>query len=113
MEKSTLSRRIVFACALAVTALLAGCPWPLQPEARITTRTETELAVIEVKDEWLRPCAGLSPTMPENNTGNLLLDYNDLSGVSAVCAARHNTLIEYLAPVVAKEKARVLETQKK
>lgn len=113
MAKSSLSRRIALGCALAVTALLAGCPWPLQPQAKITTRTETELAVIEVKDEWLKPCAGLAPAMPENNTGNLLLDYNDLSGVAATCIARHNSFIEYMAPVVAKEKARVLETQKK
>lgn len=113
MAKSSLSRRLALGFALAVTALLSGCPWPLQPEARITTRTETELAVIEVKDAWLTQCAGLDPTMPENNTGNLLLDYNNLSGVAAECIARHNSLVEYLAPVVAKEKARVLETKKK
>lgn len=68
---------------------------------------------MEVKDEWLKPCEGLDPALPKNSTGDLLLDYSNVAAVAATCMARHLTLIEYIGPVVAKEKARVLETTKK
>lgn len=58
-----------------------------------------------IKSEWLQKCT-LDKAVPTNNVGALLQDYVDLSEQFAVCSARHNALIQYLAPVVKKERAR-------
>lgn len=72
------------------------------------TKSESELALEQVKAEWLVKCRGLESPMPENDIGKLLADYNDLAGVSATCMERHNSFVDYIGPVILKEKARKL-----
>lgn len=91
--------------ALFITLMLTGCGWPpKKPEPPVQTKSQTELAVQEIKGEWLKTCDGLAEVPPGNSTGNLLLDYTDAVALLGICLARHNSLIEYLAPVVARER---------
>lgn len=90
---------------------LVGCPATIRTVPKVT-KSETEIATEQIKAEWLKPCDELAAQSPENQTGNLLLDYVDLSSIAAVCKARHNSLVEYLAPVVLKEKARMTQDAK-
>jgi hypothetical protein len=70
----------------------------------VKTKTELETAIENVKDEWLKPCEPLQP-LPENPTVGALLD--DAAGAlldAAMCAARHNSLVDYITPIVRKQK---------
>lgn len=67
-------------------------------------KSETEIAVAAIKAEWLKPCEGLLTPTPENAVGNLLQDYADMAAALAECRARQNDLVEYLSPVVKKER---------
>lgn len=51
--------------------------------------------------------------MPENSIGNLLTDYNNISAARAICVTRHNSLVDYLKPIVEKERARKLTPAEK
>jgi len=119
MEKSTrpFSRATRAICALAIVVLLPGCmttcSQPVQPPPTVVTKSGTELAVEQIKSEWLVRCAGLETSMPANDIGSLLNDYNDLAGVSATCLERHNSFVDYMKPIVEKEKARKLSEEKK
>lgn len=89
------------ACVSAFCAIaLVGCghDGPL-----IATQSETDIAISQIKDEWLTKCAGLGPEK-DNNIGNLLQEYGELAALLAVCMKRHNDFVDYLAPVVAKQK---------
>lgn len=64
---------------------------------------EYVIALKGVTDDHLAPCEGLGEA-PENQVGGLLTDYNNLAGVAGTCRARHNSLADYIRPLV--EKAR-------
>lgn len=68
-------------------------------------KTETEIAIGQIKDEELKECQGIGPDKG-NNVGNLLLDYADLAASASDCITRHNSLVRYLAPIVTKEKSK-------
>lgn len=70
----------------------------------IRAKSETELAVSAVNAEWLVECEGPVDPMLDNNIGNLLQDYANMAEMFAVCQARHRKLIEYLVPIVNKER---------
>lgn len=92
----------------AVAVLLSGCITKVV-YVRDPTKSETEVKVEAIKDEWLDPCAGLPKAKPGNDVGNLLGDYNTLAGVAATCIARQRSFVEYLRPIVQKERARIPE----
>lgn len=102
-------------CAI-LTSLLTGCPGtiPREPEAPpLKLRSQTEIDVGAVKDEWLKKCDGLSvDSRPQNKAGALALDYTALVGVAAPCRVRHNALVEYLKPIVERERANALQPAK-
>lgn len=111
MEKSTCSLAVAFraACIAMILGALSGCFASFrQPPAVVVTKSETEIAVEAIKDEWLVACPGVTGPMPTNTTGNLLQDYNNVAAAGGECMARHNNLVDYLRPFVAKEKARKL-----
>lgn len=92
-------RAITYAVAIAVLSLSlmgASCqPQPAPDEFRIALR--------QIKAEHLAKCERLDET-PENSTGDLLQDFANLASISAACRARHDTLVDYLGPVVEKAK---------
>lgn len=105
----TPGRRLGIALGLLATALLAGCPATVSrvPPQPVETRTQTEIDIAAIKDEWLAKCPGLSKeSRPENKAGALALDYNAVVAIAAPCRTNHNGLVEYLKPIVEREKAR-------
>lgn len=106
METRSLFGR-AFRCVFSAAIILAlsGCSWTLGSSA-VRTKSETEIAVSEIKLEWLKRCEGLAGPMPDNQTGNLLQDYADLASALAVCQERHKAIADYIEPVVKKERAR-------
>lgn len=104
--------RASLALLLASTLALVGCTGPVRKVPALLVSSETEIAVQAIKAEWLKLCDEVVGPPPENEIGNLLLDYNALAGVAAPCRVRHNSLVEYLAPVVAKERERVTKDAK-
>lgn len=94
-------RAITHAVGIAALSLaLMGASCQPQPSAG---PDEFRIALREIKTEHLAKCQGLGEA-PENSTGDLLQDFANLASVSATCRAKHNTLIDYLAPVVEKAK---------
>ena len=53
----------------------------------------------------LLKCEGLGPER-DNTVGNLAQDFADAAAGLATCITRHNELVDYLKPIVAKEKAK-------
>jgi hypothetical protein len=105
METRTFNgKRFTCFCAFAIILMLAACRTTPKVEDPIRTKSATELGVAEIKLEWLIPCKGLETPQPENEIGALLQDYADLAKVAAECALRHNSLLEYLGPIVKKER---------
>jgi hypothetical protein len=87
---------------LCIAVALAGCDHlPLQPG--VQTKTELETAIAEVKDEWLKPCRAVAPT-PGNSIGSFLQDATEVALAGAECAARHNSFVDYIAPIIRREK---------
>ena len=104
MEKRTraggyFSRLVI--CSI-IAALLAGCT-TVKTQDSVKIKSETEIAVSELKLEWLTECEGLGG-VAENEVGALLQDFVDLSALFAVCQARHKDLVQYLVPIVKKER---------
>lgn len=99
----TMSAILRFAVAFAV-ALLVGCT-SAPKGAMVKTKTEAEVALAEVREEWLKKC---EPVIVErgNSIGDLLKDYADASAALAECMARHNDFVEYIGPLVRKERKR-------
>ena len=103
MEKGTRHCSIFHATAAALIILsLVGCGGKLP---FIRTKSETELAVSEIKAEWLAPCAGLSVSNPDNSMEGLLSDYLALAEAMTICSTRHTSFVNYIKPVVDKERA--------
>lgn len=105
MEKGTSAGKL-FRCvgsALIIAFMLAGCQSTKILNA-IKMKSETEIAVSSIKLEWLKKCDGLEGPMPENQIGALLQDNALLSAALAVCIARHNSFVEYMKPIVEKER---------
>lgn len=105
MEKGT-SPGYLFRCvfsALIISFALTGCQ-STKILNSVKVKTETELAVSSIKLEWLKKCDGLEGPMPENSIGALLQDNALLSAAFAVCIARHNSFVEYMRPIVEKER---------
>lgn len=91
--------------AIAAIIALSGCG--SRPKvAQIPVKSETELAVENVKSEWLIKCEGVQGPAPQNNVGNLLEDYNRVVTALALCMARQHETVDYLEPVVKKERAK-------
>ena len=84
---------------------MGGCPWPVKPDAKLPTRSETETAVSQIKDEMLLKCEGLGPER-DNTVGSLAQDFADAAAGLATCITRHNELVDYLKPIEVKEKAK-------
>lgn len=92
----------IIPAVLAAIALAACGHNPPVPEVKVKSKLET--AIENVKDEWLKPCGGVG-AVPTNNVGNLLQDAADVAAAGAICAARHNSFIDYIAPVVREQKS--------
>jgi hypothetical protein len=92
-------------CAI-IAALTVGCRTaPVQPQQQIRVKSETELAVAAIDREWLKRCEYLRGPMPENEVGALLQEHAAVTlPALAECMKRHNSLVEYLIPVVEKER---------
>lgn len=99
--------KLAFA-AIAALMLLSSCGTKVSiQQPAVKTQTATELAVAAIRDDWLKKCEGLPPgPPPENNVGGLLEDYNQVAAVAATCMALQHSLVDYLAPLVAKEKGK-------
>ena len=93
------------AVIVALSFCFAGCSWPVKPDTKLPTKTETETAVSQIKDDMLLKCEGLGPER-DNTVGNLAQDFADAAAGLATCITRHNELVDYLKPIVAKEKAK-------
>ena len=106
METRSFAGR-AFRCIVSAAIILSltGC-FGTFGKAAVKTKSETEIAVAEIKAEWLKRCEGLAGTMPENQTGNLLQDYADMASAFAQCIERHKALADYIEPVMKKERAR-------
>ena len=86
--------------AISLALLLAGCgahQAPVEPN-------EYQIALKQVKDEWLKDCEGLGDR-PGNATGDLLQDFADAAALGGECRARHNSAVQYLRPLVEKAKS--------
>lgn len=85
---------------------LAGCGlFRKKTEAPYQPKSETELAIGQIKAEMMKRCEGVGPT-PQNSVGGLLQDHADISAVAAECITRHNSLVDYLEPIVKKEQSK-------
>ncbi len=95
---------ILIAIVLAlVVVFFTGCA-TLQTSDAVRTKSETELAVAAVKKEWLIPCEGLAAVVPTNDIGTLLQDYADMATAFATCQKLHKSFVDYMAPIVQKER---------
>lgn len=93
-------RTYAHAVVLGLALFGAGCTHQsTAPEVN-----EYQIALKQIPEEYLKQCESLGPP-PENQVGNLLQDFNDLSAVSAPCRALHNELVQYLTPLIQKAKA--------
>lgn len=103
MEKGKTVGR-VFHCIIASAIMLtSGCATVVDvPPLRM--KSSTELAVETLRSEWLNECVGVQGGMPDNSTGALLADYVALATAFAVCKEWHNGLVQYLRPIVQKER---------
>jgi hypothetical protein len=88
---------------IASVVAMTGCG---STPPQINTKTETEIAVANVKSEWLKACEGVMTPMPGNEIGLLLQDHAGISALLAECIARHNDFADYMRPVVEKERGR-------
>ena len=93
--------RCIIAPIIAAVAVV-GCG----TTPALQTRSETEIAVSNVKAEWLKDCEVLVGPMPANTIGSLLQDHADISALLAMCIARHNDFAAYMRPIVDREKER-------
>jgi hypothetical protein len=89
-------------CFTVVAFLLTGCFGTTSP-VKIRIKSETELAVAAIKTEWLIRCKFLA-SAPPNEVGALLQDYADMATAFAECQQRQNSFIEYMEPIVKKER---------
>jgi len=105
MEKGqTACRPFASVGIAAIIAVLVGCAHnEVRPEIKF--KSETEVAVANIKMDWLKRCEGLPAAMPANEVGSLLQDYADMAKALAECIQRHTTLADYLEIVVQKERA--------
>lgn len=94
---------ILFALLLCLVAITGCAAKPVAPTVKLKTPLET--AIEQIKDEWLLPCTTI-PVSSTNTVGNLLDEAASSLLLAAECPARHNTLVDYLAPVVRKQKGR-------
>lgn len=85
-----------------IAAIMAGCA--NCPVAGFQSLTEVEIAVLELRQEWLKECEGVAPVAPDNSTGSLLEDYVEVSEKLAQCMTMQRGLSGYMAQVY--EKAR-------
>ncbi len=95
--------RSLFAAIMVLATTGCAC-FSKGPSVKV--KSETELAVEATKDEWMKACEGLSTPMPENSVGNMQQDLIDVSALLAECIKRHNSYVEYMAPVVKKERTK-------
>ena len=106
LDFRTNARRLCGLGAIVSIGLVAGCSTtPVKVHSDIKLRSETELAIQAIKEEWLKPCLGVGQPQ-ENSIAGLLQDYTDAAAGFAICMRRHNSFVDYLTPVVAKEKAK-------
>lgn len=100
MDASKRARPAVGAVILA--ALLAvGCSTTVPT---VKTKSETEIAVSEIPADWLLGCDKISDSAPDNEVGELLLDYTELAKAYATSCTRYKNLSDYLKEVVKKER---------
>jgi hypothetical protein len=76
---------------------------PVKPTTPLPTKSETEIAVSQIKAEMLLKCEGFGPERV-NTVGSFALDFADAAAGWATCITRHNGLVDYLKPIVEKEK---------
>lgn len=102
MDESKSPRRTACGILSAVAIFAGGCTTP--PQTGVKFKSETEIAVGAIRNDWLALCEGPQGSMPENGVGLLLQDYADLAAAFAVCKERNKSLVMYLRPIVKKER---------
>lgn len=102
MAPRTIARITCF-FTLSLTMTLVGCG-TIAGGGTVRMKSETELAVSEISEQWLTKCEGVTSPAPDNQVGLLLQDYNDLAVALANCMTRNNGLVDYLKPLVKKER---------
>lgn len=101
---SSVSTRFARFCGLGTVVLvLVGCETAPKKVPNLVTKSDTELAIEALSEEWLRECEGLSGE-PDDSVGALLQDGTTAMSLLGQCVARHNGLVRYLRPIVAAEK---------
>ncbi len=90
---------IILAASLALSGCFATTDSSYHP------KSETEVAIGQINNEMLKRCEGVGAA-PQNTVGSIVQDGVDIAAVAATCITRHNNLVDYLAPIVAKEKAK-------
>lgn len=83
--------------AISLVLLLAGCGH--QPVSEPAGQPESVIALKGIKAEWLKPCEGLGD-LTDHKVGDLLQDFTNAASLGATCQARHNSLIDYLGPLI-------------
>ena len=66
-------------CVLAAVATILGGCNTTTVRTDVKFKSETEIAVAAIKNEWLTLCEGPQGAMPENGIGSLLQDYSDVA----------------------------------
>jgi len=89
---------IILLVGFAVFALTACNHMPTNPG--VTVKSKLDIAVDQIKPEWLKRCPPLPPPPTTNSIGALLEDASNVLPLAAECAARHNSFVDYFAPVV-------------
>jgi hypothetical protein len=84
---------------------LSGCAL-FRTNPGVAVKTELEIAVDQIKPEWLKRCPPLPPPPNTNSVGSLLEDAAMVVPLAAECAARHNSFVDYFAPVVNKHRSK-------
>lgn len=103
MDESPSAGRTARCIFAAAVMLLASCS-TTSVKTGVEFKSETEIAVAAIKNEWLTLCEGPQGPVPENGVGALLQDYTDIAAAFAVCKERNKSLIMYLRPIVKKER---------
>lgn len=86
---------------IALALLLSSCVRYVYVEVEKPNECYTALA--QINEYWLQPTPTLKDR-PGNEVGDLLQDFADAAAIGGECRARHNSLIEYVSPLVEKAK---------
>lgn len=77
-----------------IFSVIAGCA-ARQVKPEIGARSEAEIALRNIPKYVLTHC-DTSLGAVDNSVGSLLDDYNEVSSKGAICASKHDPLVDYL-----------------